>query len=56
MVLLASSESSGLAALLVLGVLALGAARIGKTIRGSGVIQGAGKSLMFGLLGRIFRR
>ncbi len=56
MALLASSEPTGLGALVVLGILALGAARIGKTISGSGAIKDAGKHALFGLLGRIFRK
>lgn len=56
MALLASSEPTGLGALLVLAVLALGAARIGRTISGSGAIKGAVKDGMLGLLGKLFRR
>ena len=54
--LFAESSGSGLGALIVLFILALGAARIGRTIRGSSAITDAGKSVMLGLLGRIFRR
>jgi len=54
--LFAASESSGLGAILVLGILALGAMKIGTWIGGSDAVKGEAKKGLFNILGQIFRK
>jgi hypothetical protein len=54
--LFAASESSGLGALIVIGIMALGFRKICTTIKGSDAVKGAAKHGMVSVLGRIFKR